>query len=281
MSAHRQPPISERLSERDWRILTTIGVFRFLTTRQLSRQHFDARGSDCAIPRAANRALARLNELGLINSLARRIGGVRAGSAGHIWHLTDQGNRLLAQRLHEPAPTRIRPFEPGTAFLEHTLAIAEVVISLQEAAATSDIVVHHLELEPTCWRDYTTVHGAPMRLKPDLAATTRHHSFEDMWFFEIDRDTEPPGRVVTKCEQYQQYRASGIEQDTYGIFPAVVWIVPNQRRRTQLTQRLASEPRIDSDLFTVITPDQLTDVVQVGADTFNSQPGGQEGGHTS
>ena len=126
-----RPEVSSRLGERDWQILGTVRAFRFLTTRQLARQHFHLADPHAAIPRSANSALQRLRDLGLLVNLERRIGGVRAGSGGHVWQLTDLANRLLAEHFGEKSRPRLRPSEPSTTFLDHTLAIAEVVITMQ------------------------------------------------------------------------------------------------------------------------------------------------------
>jgi len=274
---HQLSQLAARLGERDWSMLDTIRAFRYLTTRQVARQHFGAEGADCSIPRNANAALDRLRELGLLVNLQRRIGGVRAGSGGHVWQITDTAQRLLAAKYDQPRGARVRAFEPGTTFLEHTLAVAEVVISLQEAGTSAQL--SQFALEPDAWRSYLAYGGATKTLKPDLAATTSSGKYEDVWFFEIDLDTEPPSRIITKSLQYQEYRTTGREQDALGIFPAVVWVVPNKRRNDQLRERLAADTRIDNRLFIVITPDQIGELLALGAETFNKRTGGQKEEH--
>lgn len=275
-----RPDISSRLSERDWQILGTVRAFRFLTTRQLARQHFALRDPHAAIPRSTNSALQRLRDLGLLVNLERRIGGVRAGSGGHVWQITDLANRLLVEHLGEETGPRIRPSEPSTTFLDHTLAIAEVVITLQSTSRYG-VEIERLQLEPDCWRTYLGGAGETRTLKPDLASTSQTGGFTDFYFWEVDRATEAPNRVVRKCLQYQQYRNTGAEQRAHGLFPAVVWVVPNQRRRDQLVRRLAAEPEIDQRLFTVIELDQLEDLVRMGAEEFKKRTGGQERGDPS
>lgn len=275
-----RPDISSRLSERDWQILGTIRAFRFLTTRQLARQHFGLGDPDAVIPRSANSALQRLRDLGLLINLERRIGGVRAGSGGHVWQITDLANRLLVDHLSEDAGPRIRPSEPSTTFLDHTLAIAELVITLQ-STSRHGVEIERLQLEPDCWRTYLGAAGETRTLKPDLASTSQTDGYTDFYFWEVDRATEAPNRVVRKCLQYQQYRNTGAEQRAHGLFPAVVWVVPNKRRHDQLDRRLAAEPDVDQRLFTVIELDQVVQLVQLGADEFKKRTGGQEGGDPS
>lgn len=269
MKPLRSQELASRLSERDWQIIITVRSFKYLTTRQILRQHFGLSKDERPIPRNANHALARLRELGLLTNLERRVGGVRAGSGGHVWQITDLARRLLGEHLNESDGGRIRVFEPSTTFLEHTLAVAEVVISLQETAHDDGVKLAHLQVEPECWRSYLGLSGETRWLKPDLAVVTETGGFEDYWFIEVDRATEPPNRVIKKCRQYEEYRRSDREQAKHGVFPAVVWVVPNERRREQLRGRLASEVANADRLFTVVTPSNLEALVVAGASEFN------------
>ena len=278
MRPFRSDELAGRLSERDWEIITTVRSFKYLTTRQICRQHFGLAAGNGPIPRHANHALARLRELGLLTNLERRIGGVRAGSGGHVWQITDLARRLLGEHMNEPTSGRIRVFEPSTTFLEHTLAVAEVVISLQEVASGTDLKLAHLQVEPECWRSYLGPSGETRWLKPDLAVVTESGKYEDHWFIEVDRATEPPNRVIKKCHQYQEYRRSDREQAKIDVFPAVVWVVPNERRRDQLRGRLAREVANDDRLFTVVTPSDLGALVVAGVSGFkDSKPSRKEG----
>jgi hypothetical protein len=111
-----------------------------------------------------------------------------------------------------------------------------------------------------------------------LAVVTESGRYEDHWFVEVDRATEPPNRVIKKCRQYEEYRHSDREQAKHGVFPAVVWVVPNERRRDQLWGRLAIEVANDDRLFTVVTPSDLGALVVAGASEFkDSRPSRSEG----
>jgi hypothetical protein len=167
----------------------------------------------------------------------------------------------------------MRPYEPSTSFLDHTLAIAEVVITLQEISRSAHVTLSHLQLEPECWRSYLGPSGETRTLKPDVAVVTESSGFEDHWFIEVDRATEPPNRVVMKCLQYQEYRVTGHEQARVGLFPAVVWTVPNERRRNQLTGRLHNESAIDPRLFSVVTTPEIQELVESGAAQFQRRRG--------
>jgi hypothetical protein len=270
----------QQLSQRDLAIIAGVNQYRFLTTQQVARRHFDVL-PDTAIPRRANHALARLRSLGVVATLNRRIGGVRAGSAGYVWTVTDVGRQIVAANSSDVRPPRIRAYEPSLAFLEHTLAVAETALVADEAARRGLCHVEALEVEPEAWRSYVGPTGAIVRLKPDLGMVTEAGGFEDRWFIEVDRDTEPPSRIIAKCLAYERYRATGIEQRDRGIFPATVWIVPSPRRATQLRERIASDSRLLQQNYAVITLDKFPAILSSGLEDFNQKESGQKGGEPS
>ena len=252
-----------RLSARDWAILTSIRRCRYLMSGQVERLHFDDAANPAAALRASNRNLKKLKEMGLVAAFSRRIGGVRAGSGSYIWHVTDAGERLL--RLHYPdAPKRNRFFEPSPFFLAHTLAVAECFVRLTEiCAAHPELSLSVLQPEPECWRVYAR-HGKQVALKPDLFAATICDSYEDRWFIEIDLATESPAKVLEKCGRYHEYYQTGLEQREFGVFPLVVWLVPDAARKAHLTASLNAAFDKLPHIFTVITPDELAPLVRQG-----------------
>ncbi|TGY84463.1 hypothetical protein E5329_29275, partial [Petralouisia muris] len=177
-----------RLGERDRQLLAAVQQYRYLMTGQIGRLLFTDAANPSAGLRAASRSLKKLSEFGLVDSLSRRIGGVRAGSGSYVWHLTHAGERLL--RLHDgkSSPMR-RHYEPSPYFLAHTLAVAETAIRLTEICREHEPQITALQLEPECWRAYSSA-GVSCSLKPDLYAATATEEYEDRYFIEVDLDTE-------------------------------------------------------------------------------------------
>lgn len=266
VSTQQLENISRQLSERDKVILNTIRKFRYLTTNQIWQLYFNDSTNQTAARRAANRTLAKLSELGLISALQRRIGGVRAGSGSYVWSLAIAGMRLLDLDDKSKTSIRKRSFEPSPCFLEHTLAIAETYIQLELIKREhKNINIIKAEVEPNCWRSYLGESGVLTYLKPDLYIETSSGDFEDHWFFEIDLATEAPSRIMLKCRQYYRYYLNGAEQKTNGVFPLVVWIVPDKKRAESLQAHIAEEFKIKrADIFTVITPERLENLVCEG-----------------
>ena len=86
--------LADQLSDRDKAILADLERTRVLTGAQLQRLHFDPINHNSRA-RDRRRVLQRLTELDLVATLNRRIGGIRAGSAGHIYTLTPAGRKRL------------------------------------------------------------------------------------------------------------------------------------------------------------------------------------------
>ena len=253
-----------RLGERDRGLLAAVQKYRYLMTGQIQRLLFTDAANSTAGLRAASRNLKKLCEFGLVDSLSRRIGGVRAGSSSLIWYLTHAGERLL--RLHDERayPAR-RHFEPSAYFLAHTLAVAETALQLIEICRKHEPEILSLQLEPECWRAYSNA-GVSCSLKPDLYAATMSEEYEDRYFIEVDLDTESPAKIIEKCQKYHAYYRSGLEQEESEMFPLTVWIVPSVTRKGKLIRQLKGVFDKQAKLFAVITSNELEHLILEGGD---------------
>lgn len=256
--AHRLPATFPDLSPHHTQILFFLAQHRFATTKQLARLSRHHYKSHTSARRQTNRQLNLLMRHKLVTRLERRIGGWRGGADSFVWTLTGTASRLLGSRS-----SRFRSSLLSTEFLSHLLAITEAHVQILEAL-TGTGWAHHVQVEPHCWRTYMGSFGSPVTLRPDLHVHVTSPDYEDRYFIEIDRATENPARVVATCHRYQEYYTSGAEQDASGMFPLVVWLVPHDKRQRQLTRYIADDPRLQRNLFTVITTDQITNLVRDG-----------------
>ncbi|TDD62038.1 hypothetical protein E1263_05350 [Kribbella antibiotica] len=250
------------ISARDLEILKSISTHRLLTSKHIEQLHFTGHGSALAATRSTNRVLKRLDGLQLISHLDRRVGGVDAGSSSYVWQLAPAGDRLLQIDLGNG--TRRRQREPSVRLLEHTLAIADAHIALVRASRTNDLELVTVQVEPGSWRYFAGPGGVRRLIRPDLAVVTAQGEYEDHWFLEVDLGSEHPPTVVRKCQLYEDYRRSGIEQDAHNVFPRILWVVPNQMRADKLSAAIRSA-RLDQSLFRVVTKEQFVGVVIGGA----------------
>ncbi len=253
------------LGERDMAVLRSLEKCRYQTTGQLQRLFFLEHSNVSAATRAANRSLKKLREYGLIHSLERRIGGVRAGSGAFVWLLSEAGVRLL--HLNQPSYNiRKRFFDPSPIFLRHTLAVAEASTQLTEICRQYEIKLEACDLEPDCWRRYTDELNRSAILKPDMFAVTVSDGYEDSWFIEIDLDTESPMVVLEKCRRYCHYFKNGTEQKRLGVFPLVTWIVLSPARKESLERHITKHRELQpKNIFQIITADKFEKLIRYGA----------------
>jgi len=260
VNARHASSLSDQLGGRDHAILTDLERFRLLTTRQVQRLHFADHASNLAAARACNRALLRLREFDLIAPLQRRVGGVRRGSASYVWQLAATGERFL--RATRGQAHRRRFMEPGTPFVNHTLAVAEVAVWLLNAdRATEGFTIEQLGTEPNNWRRYLGSAGETRWLKPDLYVVTSHNEvdgvgYEEHTFLEVDLGTEHLPRIQAKCQMYAAYARTGAYQAAHGLFPAVVWLSPGQARRTALQAAVGATRGLPAEVFRVASPEE-------------------------
>lgn len=266
ISASAIDVISSRLSDRDRAILRSVDQHQFLTAQHIQALHFDTI-APAARSRLTRRTLARLRDLRILGTLDRRIGGVRAGSHGLIFHVDVVGDRLRESRHRQG---RLR-YEPTTRFVSHRLAVADARVALIRANRDGQLELVDSAVEPATWRRFTGIGAARRTLKPDLYAETA--TTDDLvraWFIEIDLGTEHLPTLLTKCREYEAYRHTGIEQDRDGAFPLVVWSLTHpdpataDRRRQALTAAIVADPRLTPALFRVIAPNELVSLIHDG-----------------
>lgn len=256
--------VADQLSRREWDILVRLREHRFLTTKHLVGLLFTDGHTAASAPVIARRTLGRLRERRLLGTLERRIGGVRAGSSGLVYYLSERGHRLLADDAGRSV--RRRTTEPSTTFLAHTLAIADVRLHLADAERTGGLEVVLVAIETAAWRRHLTPTGVLATLKPDLYIELAIPPGSDelrTMFIEVDLGTEHMPTLIRKCHAYATYASSG-QADQDGGMPLVVWSLsartPEQaeRRRQQLREAIARDTRLDPAMFHITTPDTLT-----------------------
>ncbi|HLX87415.1 MAG TPA: replication-relaxation family protein [Acidimicrobiales bacterium] len=237
------------LSGRDFAILGQVADLRLMTARQIGAIHFpltDHQG-ELAAARAGQRVLSRLVRDGLLVRLERRIGGVRAGSAGYVYGLGQTGQRVLG--VDGP---RKRLYEPTGRFVDHTLAVTELIVSVTEAARQGVFEILVLQAEPHCHRHFSGLGGRTV-LRPDLFLALGVGELELRWFIEVDRGTESLPVVLSKCRAYADYYRSGREQTAHEVFPRVLWVVLIKARADRVRAAIARDRRLEERLFAVTT----------------------------
>jgi hypothetical protein len=248
--------LERELTERDLAIVRSVGDFRFMTAGQIERLHFTADGVvHPTSARTARRTLERLARQRVLDRLERRIGGVRAGSAGFIYRLGPVGRRLVQGEQHQK-----RGREPSTTFLAHSLAIVDVFNTAAVTARGKHLSVTDYQPEPRCWRVVPGVGGRD-ELRPDLYIVLAAEEIEWHWFIEVDLATEHGPAIRRKCRQYQAYYQSGVEQSRHGVFPRVAWLTTTEVRANQIAHVIRADKTLVPSLFVVGTIDKAGTVL--------------------
>ena len=175
---------------------------------------------------------------GLLRRLARRVGGVRAGSDGFIYEVDQAGQRLCAYWRGEGLARTRGAHEPGVQFVEHRLAISEVHVRLAEAARGGSFELVDWQSEPAAWRPFLGAMAARQVLKPDAYVVLARGDAELIWFVEVDRGTVSAAALRRQLTTYVAFWRSGHPGEE--VMPRVLWLVPDATRAERLAQ-LASE----------------------------------------
>lgn len=238
------------LSNRDRAILLDLARVRVLSGGQLTRLHFAGLALESR-ERTRRRVLARLVELQLAAALDRTVGGVRAGSAGHTYSLGIAGQRALPLldadgHIGRPASRARAPWTPGSLFLAHSLAVAELYVSLRERERANELTLAHFAVESAAW--HQDGHGGV--IKPDAYVCVQRGAIEDSYWVEVDRATESLPTLRRKFLAYVDFARAG-QLGPDGIVPRVLITVPHDHRLTAVRDLVETLPAPGPQLILV------------------------------
>jgi hypothetical protein len=144
------------------------------------------------------------------------------------------------------------------------LAVTELYVQLTETARQGTVAVERFDSEPDCWRSYSGTGGERQLVKPDAYVVVTSEQYEDRWFVEIDRATESPAKLKRHADTYRRYWQASVEQAKSGVFPKVLFVVPDRQRAEVVVKALASQPAEAWQLFQVVVFDRAVDVLTGG-----------------
>lgn len=214
-----------------------------------------------AVARRVRRILARLVETRVLQRLERRHGGAGGGSSSCVYALGPAGRRMLAYWAGEGLPRSRGAYEPSVAWTAHTLAVTDLYVRLREAERAGRAELLAFDAEPACWRRFARLGGAAGLLKPDAYVEIGKGEWIDSFFAEVDLGSERRGQLTRQHHIYSEYFRSGVEQTLAGVFPSVLWIVPDARRVALLQEIHRGLPAQARRLFTVVSSEQALTVL--------------------
>ncbi len=128
---------------------------------------------------------------------------------------------------------------------------------MEEAARRGELDIIEVQSEPDCWREFLGGFGGRLTLTPDLFVRVGVGALEDRWQIEVDLATEASGTLLTKLNRYLAHYRSGSEQHHHGVYPRVLWGVPDAHRLEQVREVLRRLPTEAGRLFTVCVLDEV------------------------
>lgn len=244
--------VRDRLSDHDREIIATVARLRLVQSGQLERLHFSTLPSSHRA-RTRRRVLARLVDWRVLLTLERRVGGVRAGSAGYALALDSAGQWLADadNRARGAEPPVRRPTEPSGRLVAHTLATSELYVQLREREHAGTLRLAAFETEPR-WTD-----GAGGLLKPDAYLVLASGGVADHWALEQDLATESLPTIRRKLTAYLDFVRRG-QRGSGGVVPRVLVVVPSETRRAAIAGVIAVLPEPANKLFSVAIHEMAT-----------------------
>jgi hypothetical protein len=144
--------------------------------------------------------------------------------------------------------------------------VTELYSQLVETERSGRLRLAEFAAEPACWRRFHGPGGARLVLKPDAVLGLVLGRYEDRWWIEADRGTESRTALARKCDLYRHYWQAGVEQARTGVYPRLLWLVPDRHRQAVLADVIGRQPADARPLFAVETFTDAVDRLLRGAD---------------
>jgi hypothetical protein len=212
-----ETPKRMQLTGRDMDIIEGVHLFRVLRQDQVQRLYFGSRNKS-----GAQRRLERLYDNGF---LERRFLPVMTGRSPTLYVLDRKGAELLrAQRGYDELAWYGSSKDLKTDFLEHTLAINDVMVSVTLACRQRgyELETWYTENQMKANVDRVAIYTPTGRREsvpvvPDSYFVVIAHQRRYPFFLELDRGTMTLSRFKTKVQGYMAYHRSGGYEQRYGI----------------------------------------------------------------
>ena len=261
VSVPRLVALADGMPLRDRLIVETVARLTLVSGGQLIDLFFEGIVNPSTRSRRARRVLGRLVAQRVLDRLERRRGGIGGGSSAWVYALGPAGRRMLAYWAGEGLPRSRGAYQPGTVWTAHTLAVSDLYVRLRQAERAGRVELLAFDGEPRSWRRYTRLGGAVGVLKPDAYIRLGVGEFEDSVFAEIDMGSERRGQLTRQHHAYTNYFRAGVEQTKTGVFPSVLWIVPDAQRLALFGEIRRGLPEQTRRLFTAVSVQRAIDVL--------------------
>ncbi|MFJ6416508.1 replication-relaxation family protein [Paeniglutamicibacter sp. NPDC091659] len=224
-----------RLTTRDASIIETVNRFGQLGSGHIWDIHFDNTNKN-----SMDRVLKRLTAQKLLQRIERRlVGGNGGGSGQYVYQLGSMGHDFLGKRgKFTPAHRTVK---------HHILEIVDAYIHFIEAEQAGTIRILNYLTEPDAHLD---IAGA--KLRPDLFIEYElvgRGEAQSLWI-EVDRGFESLAVIGSMVGRYAHAMENATRRDIETV-PAVLFLVPDERRQRNIQGVIRREAEQYVDLITV------------------------------
>lgn len=218
-----------------WPLLRWLADARYLTNDLVALRYYPTPAG----VRSASYRMAQLADWGLI--VRRHIRGHR-----QVWHLTDQGAKLVSEHLG--VTLRELGYDGREGYIHegrihHALAVTRLEVALEVHARQNGGTVTRFVREPVLHTDAGV-------LRPDAGLTYTNGTRTWTYLIEVDRNTETPAFfAATKAPKYDAMARGGVWQLLFEDMPTCLVVAASGGvvRTTRLKMAIDALPVGDGD----------------------------------
>jgi len=215
--------------DRDTDVVVRLAGFHYLSRSQIKAFLFEGSAlKPHSIEIQAGRILDRLKAAGLVASTQRLIGGPGGGSAGLVYFLTPERQKVADAITGSP---KRRPPHSGSFLMRHGQMTAEVALAFRRAARMH---AGHELVEWECdW-------AAAERLGSSFVVPDARMAYETTkWvlsaFVEVDLATEGTRFFAGKIDRYLRLYLNRAWRQHLEVWPVILTVTPSDERASALT----------------------------------------------
>jgi protein involved in plasmid replication-relaxation len=235
--------VSHRLRPRDYALASLLDEHTTLTADQLTAVLFTS-------PITCRHRLTTLRSFGFVERFIRRS---EPGAPNIVCWVPGPLSARLTALATDQAPPTVRVLRErqdrvyANPALDHLIATNDFFIRLlAHSRATGDTSLRRW------WSERGTAGAFGQRIHPDGHGVWADTDRDVGFFLELDRGTEPLGRLADKLSSYRRLRAEG------GPPYVVLFVLPSRAREQNLHRRLADRPE-PSLVIATTSPEAGTD----------------------
>ena len=225
----------------DTDVVVRLASFRYLSRSQIKAFLFEGSAlKPHSMEIQAGRILERLKAAGLVASTQRLVGGPRGGSAGLVYFLTPEGQKVADALTGSP---KRRAPHSGSFLMRHGQMTAEVALAFRRSARLHS--AHELVEWECDWAAAERVGSSYVVPDARMAYETRKWVLSA--FIEVDLATEGTRFFAGKIDRYLRLYLDRAWRQHLEVWPVILTVTPSHERASTL--KAATAPLLDRPYY--------------------------------